>query len=178
MVPIETLFVGLVIFFGLIGALRGWAKELLVTFAVILARFIELVLWRFVPVVGAALQTLADTQPKQWFFTRLAIFMAIILAGYATTKLLAALGIKARKDKVQDSLLGFFLGALNGFLIVGIVWGFLAEPKLNYQVWNIVPPSGAFARDLVRYLPLTWLTDEMLFIGVAVSFALVLIVFV
>ena len=43
MIPIQTVFVGLIILFGLIGALRGWAKELLVTFSVILARFIEMV---------------------------------------------------------------------------------------------------------------------------------------
>ena len=32
MVPLETVFLGLVVFFAIIGALRGWAKELLVIF--------------------------------------------------------------------------------------------------------------------------------------------------
>ncbi len=178
MVPLETVFVGLVIFFGLVGMLRGWAKELLVTSAVVLARFIELVFWSVVPVVKDSLKALADTNPKDWFYIRLGIFVIIICFGYATTKISAALGAKARKDKLQDSLLGFFLGALNGFLIAGMVWGFLADPKLNYQVWHIQPPTGAFAQDLVRYLPLTWLTNEMLFVGVALAFACVLIVFV
>ena len=34
------------------------------------------------------------------------------------TKISTTLGAKARKDKLQDSLLGFFLGALNGFLMM------------------------------------------------------------
>lgn len=178
MVPLETVFVGLVIFFGLVGMLRGWAKELLVTFGVILARFIELVFWQYVPIVSASLKTLADTNPKSWFYSRLVIFVMIVCFGYATTKISAMLGAKARKDKFEDGLLGFFLGVLNGYLIVGVVWGFLADPKLNYQVWNIIAPTSPFAQDLVRYLPGAWLTNELLFVGVALSFAFVLLVFV
>ena len=59
MVPIQTVFIGLVILFGIIGGLRGWAKELLVTFSVILARFTEMVFLNYVPVVNTSLQTLA-----------------------------------------------------------------------------------------------------------------------
>ena len=178
MVPLETVFVGLVIFFGLVGMLRGWAKELLVTFGVILARFIELVFWRFVPIVNATLQGMADANPRSWFYVRMLIFVIIVCFGYATTKISAALSAKARKDKLQDGLLGFFLGLLNGFLVVGIVWGFLAEPKLNYAVWNITPPTTDFAKSLVAYLPLQWLEGEMLFVAVALAFACVLVVFV
>lgn len=178
MVPLETVFIGLVIFFGLVGMLRGWAKELLVTFAVILGRFIELVFWQYVPVVNTSLKSLADTNPRSWFYIRLAIFVLIVCFGYATTKISAALGAKARKDKLQDGLLGFFLGLLNGFLVVGMVWGFMAEPKLNYAVWKITPPTSDFARSLVPYLPLGWLEGEALFVAVALAFAFVLVVFV
>lgn len=176
MVPLETVFVGLVLLFGLVGMLRGWAKELLVTSSVVLARFIELVLWRFIPVVNTSLKTLSETKPQEWFYVRFGIFVIIICFGYA--KISTTLGAKARKDKLQDSLLGFFLGALNGFLIAGVVWGFLADPGLNYGMWHITPPTTAFAQDLLRYLPLSWMTDEILFVSIALAFTLVLIVFV
>lgn len=178
MVPLETVFVGLVLLFGLVGMLRGWAKELLVTFSVVLARFIELVFWRYVPILNATLQGMAQANAKGWFYVRLIVFVMIVCFGYATTKISTTLATKARKDKLQDSLLGFFIGVLNGYLIVGISWGFLADPKLNYQVWNIIAPTAPFVQDLVRYLPLAWLTSEMLFVAVALAFACVLIVFV
>lgn len=178
MVPLETLFIGLVIFFGLVGMLRGWAKELLVTFSVILGRFVEMVLWGIVPVLSATLQGMAEANPRSWFYVRFLLFVIIVCFGYATTKISATLSAKARKDKLQDGLLGFFLGLLNGFLIVGMVWGFMAEPKLNYGVWNITPPTSDFAKSLVTYLPLTWLKGEVLFIAVAIAFAFVLVVFV
>ncbi len=178
MVPLETVFIGLVIFFGLVGMLRGWAKELLVTFAVILGRFIELVIWQYVPVVNTSLQTLAKDAPRSWFYVRLGIFVLIVCFGYATTKISAALGAKARKDKLQDGLLGFFLGLLNGFLVVGMVWGFMAEPTLNFAVWNITPPVSDLAKSLAPYLPLGWLEGEALFVAVALAFACVLVVFV
>jgi len=176
MVPLQTTFIGLVILFGLIGALRGWAKELLVTFSVILARFIEFVLWQYVPVVNASLQAMATQSPQNWFYVRMVIFVIIVAFGYATTIISPALGAKARKDKLQDTLLGFFLGAINGFLIAGMVWGFL-EVK-GYNIWGISAPVGPSALGLVEYLPLDWLQGSLLFVAVAVAFAFVLIVFV
>ncbi len=176
MVPLETVFFGLVILFGIIGALRGWAKELLVSFSVILARFIEMVLLKFMPIVNTSLQSLSQESPQTWFYVRLLIFGVMVSFGYATTALSEKMGKKARKEKLQDTLLGFFIGVINGFLIVGIVWGFLAT--LNYGIWGITPPTSQLALGLVNYLPGRWLQGPWLFISVALAFAFVLIVFV
>ena len=48
MVPLNTVFWGMVFLAGLVGALRGWAKEVLVTFSVVLALFVQQVLSQFV----------------------------------------------------------------------------------------------------------------------------------
>ncbi len=178
MIPIETAFFGLLLFFALVGALRGWAKELLVTFSVILARFIEFVMLNYVPVLSQSLQVLSQTDPKTWLYVRMGIFITIVVFGYATTMISAALGQRARKEKLQDSLLGFFLGFINGFLIVGMVWGFL--DAYHYNIWGITPPApdNVVALGLIKYLPIHWLTGPTLFIGVAVAFAFVLIVFI
>ena len=176
MVPLETAFIGLVLFFCIVGALRGWAKELLVTFSVILARFVELVLVSYVPVVSDTLARTITTEPKSWFYLRLGIFITFVFFGYATTTISAALGIKTRKDKLQDTLLGLFLGGINGFLVVGMVWGFLNQLGYNI-IWGITAPTEK-ATALISYLPLTWLDGPELFIAVAVSFAFVLIVFI
>ncbi|MEA3309368.1 MAG: CvpA family protein [Chloroflexota bacterium] len=177
MVPLETVFIGLMLFFGIVGALRGWAKELLVTFSVILARFVELVLVKYMPVVKESLAQVEAAEPKTWFYLRLGIFIVIVFFGYATTTISAALGIKTRKDKLQDTLLGFFLGGINGFLVVGMVWGFLEHLGYVQGLWGITAPTEK-AQALIPYLPLNWLSEPELFIAVAVSFAFVLIVFI
>jgi zinc transporter ZupT len=173
MVPLETVFVGLVLFFGVIGALRGWARELLVVFSVILARFTEIVLREYVPIIGPALVNLDRTM---WFYARVAIFVFIVFFGYATPVISSTLGAKARKEKFQDALLGFFIGFVNGFLVVGTFWGYLHE--LGYGLWGITPPNTDTAAIVLKYLPLTWLSGPQLFVAVAISFAFVLIVFV
>lgn len=176
MIPIQTVFFGLVLMFGIIGALRGWAKELLVTFSVILGRFVETVLLKYVPVVNTTLQTMAANDPKTWFYVRGMIFIIIVAFGYATTTISTTLGSRARKEKLQDSLLGFFLGAINGFLVIGMLWGFLHS--LGYNLWGITTPTTAQAVGLIPYLPIGWLEDSVLLIAVAIAFAFVLIVFV
>lgn len=176
MIPLENAFLGLLIFFGIIGALRGWAKELLVSFSVVLARFIEMVLVTYVPVLNRALQALAVEQQETWFYVRAAIFIMVVVFGYATTVISATLGKRARKEKLQDTLLGFFLGGINGYLVVGMFWGFLIE--INYQVWGIVPPQGPTAEGIIEYLPLYWLDGPLLFVAVALAFSFLLIVFV
>jgi uncharacterized membrane protein required for colicin V production len=176
MVPLTTFFLGLVIFFGLIGALRGWAKELLVTFSVILARFIEFVMLVYVPVLSASLQSLEQSDPRTWFYVRLMVFGLLISFGYATTVLSARMGSRARKEKLEDTLLGLFLGGINGFLVIGSLWGFLDEAQ--YGVWGITPPVTDAAQNVIQYLPTAWLQGPTLFVGVAVAFAFVLIVFV
>ena len=175
MVPIETVFIGLVFMFALIGALRGWAKELLVTFSVALARFVELVLQDYIPFISV--KTLVDNEPKTWLFVRLALFVVFVSFGYATTAISAKLGGKARREKFQDALLGLFLGAINGYLVVGMIWGFL--DKYGYKkLWGITGPTKEAVLNFIPYLPTNWLGGPILFISVAVAFAFVLIVFV
>ena len=176
MMPLGTAFVGLVILFGIIGALRGWAKELLVTFSVILARFIEYVLLNHMFTVSDILTGMVKDKPQNWFYARLLLFIIMIAFGYATTTISAALGGKARKEKLQDTLLGFFLGVINGVLIAGLIWGFLDQE--GYTLWGITAPGDSVWIGIVQNLLKDWLVGPPLFIAVALAFAFVLIVFV
>lgn len=176
MVPLETVFWGLVIFFGIAGALRGWAKELIVSFSVILARAVEDVMIRFIPVIGGGLINMAENNPRQWFTVRLAIFVLMIFFGYASPVISTTLGMRGRREKFQDVLLGFFIGAFNGFLIIGTVWGFL--DVLGYGIWGISAPTSAFAQDILRYTPLQWLRGGTLYVALVLAFIFVIVVFV
>ena len=174
MIPINTVFWGLIIIFGLMGALRGWAKEILVSFSVMVALFLRLVFSKYVPFVR---EFLATRNSLELFYIYSGVVIAMALIGYAGPVVSARLAGKAAREKLQDILLGFVIGALNGYLIGGVIWQFL--DSAGYGILGILPPlPGSPAEMMVtRYLPLVWLTDPLLLTIVAVSFVFVLIVF-
>jgi uncharacterized membrane protein required for colicin V production len=122
MIPIHTVFGSLLILFALIGSLRGWAKELIVIFSVILALFIEHVLLTFLPPVKALFTNMA---PQSQFYTRAVLFLIVTVFGYASPTIAARFGARVARERLQDILLGFFIGLVNGFLIVGTLLSFL-----------------------------------------------------
>ena len=187
MIPIQTIFGGLLILFALIGSLRGWAKEMIVAFSVILALFVEHVLLTFVPPLTALFNNLP---PHSRFYTRAALFIIITVFGYASPSVVSQLGAKVARERLQDLLLGFFLGLLNGFLVVGTLLSFLHA--VNYGVppdqpagvggiGGIVPPApDSPSVSLVAFLPpeLIAKSDAMLYVAVAAAFVFVIVVFI
>jgi amino acid transporter len=140
MIPIHTVFGGLLVVFALIGSLRGWAKEVIVAFSVILALFVEHVLLNFVPPIGILFSGM-DSQTQ--FYIRAALFIVLTVFGYASPSIVSQLGAKVVRERFQDLLLGFFLGLVNGLLIVGTLLSFLAVA--NYGV----PPEMLGEREMV-----------------------------
>ena len=135
MIPIISAFVGLVILFAVIGSLRGWTKEIIVAFSVILALFVEHVL--LLPELP--LKGIFDDLPAEGqFYTRTVLFVIITIFGYAGPTLVSKLGAKVAREQLQDILLGFFIGLLNGFLIVGTLLSFLdtAHYGVPQDMWG------------------------------------------
>jgi uncharacterized membrane protein required for colicin V production len=118
-----TGFISLVVLFGVIGGLRGWAKEIIVAFSAILALFVEHVL--LLPELP--LKEVFNGLPAEGqFYTRTVLFVIITIFGYASPTIVSKLGTKVARERLQDILLGFFIGLLNGFLIVGTLLSFLS----------------------------------------------------
>jgi uncharacterized membrane protein required for colicin V production len=115
MIGLNTIFWIFVVLFGVIGAMRGWAKELLVTFSGILALFILNVLETYVPFVSVSLKQ----NPETLFWLRLILLLGMVFFGYQSPNLqrLSANNRFAR-EKLQDYLLGFILGMVNAFMVV------------------------------------------------------------
>ncbi len=185
MIPIVTVFGGLVVLFGLIGSLRGWAKEIIVAFSVILALFVEHVLINFVlPLIGITFGTLPQAGQ---FYAKAILFVIIAIFGYASPTLSSQLAGKVARERLQDFLLGFFLGLLNGFLVIGSLLSFLntagygitaASPE---GIGGINPPAaGSPSAELMQSLPpqLIERSSAMLYIAVAAAFVFVIVVFI
>lgn len=134
MIPILTVFICFLFLFAVIGSLRGWAKEIIVVFSVILALFIEHVFLNFI----GPLKALFNSMPRQsQFYTRTALLVIVTIFGYASPSVVARFGAKVARERLQDILLGFFLGLINGFLIIGTLLSFLNA--VHYGV-----PEGAW----------------------------------
>src|SRR6266702_2718155 len=103
-----------VFLFAVIGWMRGWAKELLVSFSVILALALNHVIRRYIPLA----QGLAETDPSL-FWVRAIILLVLVYFGYQTVMSIQHLAARARSERLQDTLFGAFLGAINGYLIAG-----------------------------------------------------------
>ena len=185
MLPISTVFGGSLILFGLIGSLRGWAKEIIVAFSAILALFVEHVLVTVVlPLVGVHF----DTWPvSSQFYTRGVLFIVIAIFGYASPTLSSKLGSKVARERLQDLLLGFFLGVLNGFLIIGSIFSFLhtanygITPENPNGLWEIQPPvPESQSAELMKSLPPQLIMDStaVLYVAVAAAFVFVIVVFI
>ena len=183
MIGLTAIFWMFVILFGIIGAMRGWARELLVTFSVILAVFIITVLETFAPVIKDMLASNATTD----FWVRTFVLIGLVFFGYQSPNIARLAGASNRfaREKLQDSLLGFLLGAINAYLFVGsLLWYLDAAFKANgsFPVAFIIPPDantdiGLAYFDLLKRLPPVWLTGVTIYIAVAIAFAFVLIVF-
>ncbi len=173
MVPLNTLFWTMVLMFGLIGALRGWVRELLVTLAIISAYFLR---WLSLNIIPFLREYVKARAPTEQFYIFSALFVLMAVFGYAGPAVSAALAGKARREKVQDFLLGFVVGALNGYLLVGTIWGFLAQA--GYGIWGIQAPSpdSPAANLVANLLPLAWMSDTLILILTGVTLIIVLVV--
>ena len=188
MIPLNTVFWGLVLLFGLIGALRGWAKEILVTSSVFLALFIQQVFGQYILKPGnpylpmllspsaeiAVPETYTDTQ----FYVCSILLLLLAFFGYAGPTLVGQVGSKAARERLQDALLGFFLGLLNGYLVIGTLWFYMHQA--NYVVGGITAPVDGTPAWVIanNYLLPDWLTVPALYVAIAVAFVFVIIVFV
>ena len=131
MMSIVYVFWMYVILFAVIGALRGWAKELLVVFSVILALTTNHVLRKYIPLITA----LPDDSTSL-FWIRSMIVVTLVYFGYQTVVSVARLASRAARERLQDTLFGIVMGAINGYLIAGTILFYLHQA--NYPFANVV----------------------------------------
>lgn len=184
MLTFIAVFMVLVTILAVIGAMRGWAKEMINTFGIVLALFLYDLLIN-VAVVRQLLDQITTANPtggrQSVFFLLAGMFLLIVFFSYLgpTAARISGgrLSVKPR-ETLQDSLLGFILGAVNGYLIVGTVWYFLEITNYPFPPTILTrPAAGTLSADLVRYLPLVWMAPYLKFLLPA-AMLLVIIMFV
>jgi hypothetical protein len=168
----------LVVLFGVIGGMRGWAKEMLVTFSVILALTFITLLDSYVGFFKAIKQD----DPNLYFWVTGAIVALLVFFGYQTPNF-ARFAPKMAREKFQDVLLGIVIGLINGYLIAGSIWFFLYKaqypfPGITDPVSANIPQVVEAAKKLLPFLPPSWLGVPGIYFAVVLAFIFVIVVFV
>lgn len=164
-----------VILFGVIGMLRGWAKELIVSFSVILALALNLLLKQYIPIV----RDLPDDSTSL-FWIRTLILIALVYFGYQTIALVPHLASKATRERLQDALFGAILGAINGYFIAGTVLFYNDQAKYPFPDIISAPPPELVAtiNQMMAYMPPHLLGVPAIYFAVILCFIFVIVVYI
>jgi hypothetical protein len=153
MVEIQQLFVILILVMGVIGMVRGFLKELGVTLVLIATLF---ALDRLIPIINnfinsggfgfLGLGKVPETSSTDNLL--FVIFTAIMVAATYIAYQGETLAYEGSNPKgIVGTLLGFLIGAVNGYLLFGTLW-WLAN-YYQYPFGIVTPPLPVPANELI-----------------------------
>jgi uncharacterized membrane protein required for colicin V production len=137
MVNLMTLFYIFLGIFGLVGLMRGWTKELLVGVSVFVSLAFINAFENFLPFFRDLYQEGSITE----FWVRTAFLIFLVFFGYQSPRIPRFAMAAERGEKIQSHLLGFFIGIINGFLIVGSLWAFMDNAGYPFTPFVTAPTA-------------------------------------
>lgn len=150
MIQLTVLLTVMSLFFGYIGFSRGWNKEIIATAGIILGLF---GLFEFDDVIN---DLLANIPPDQQFYLRALAFSIIVYFAYHTRAIITESDRRRGdgRDDLQTSVLGGFVGVLNGYLIWGSMWYFLHITNYPLSPFITAPNPDSASANFIESLPL------------------------
>jgi hypothetical protein len=175
MMSIIYIFWMYVLLFAVIGAMRGWAKELLVAFSVVTALAVNLLLEKYIPLVRDL-----DKVSSSVFWIRTLILIALVYFGYQTVSI-SRFASKAVRERLQDALFGAVLGGFNGYLVAGTILFY--NHVANYPYREIISPATdpviVQAIDaMMRYMPPRFLGEPGIYFAVIIILIFIIVVYI
>ncbi len=176
MMSLFYIFWMFVFIFAFIGAMRGWVKELLVSFSAITALAVNLLLEKYIPLVKGL-----DPAGSSLFWIRVLVLMTLVYFGYQTVVSIPRLASKATRERLQDSLFGAVLGGFNGYLVVGTILFY--THMANYPYPDIMSPAtdpaiAATIEGMMKYMPPRFLGEPSIYFAVIIILIFILVVYV
>lgn len=199
MISLQFIFLFMIVFFALIGYLRGWQREV-IALSGLIAAIAALIQFgdSITRLVGALTGGAGVVDPyairRQQFWIQ-AIFLSIIaffsyqvVARLADQAMGGRLGERLRSG-LEKRILGALIGTINGYLLMGSLWGFL-EYQITSMGYIQLPPgepypfdpsvivrpvADASAAALANMLPMGMFTPTVWLLLFFVSFFVVII---
>ncbi len=176
MMSIVYIFWMYVIVFAVIGAMRGWAKELLVSFSVITALAVNHLLRAYLPIVRDL-----PEGGSSLFWIRSIILLALVYFGYQTVLVIPRLASKAARERLQDALFGAVLGAINGYLVVGTLLFYYFIAGYPYPKVVSIPTDPAIVATIdtmMKYMPPRLLGEPGIYFAVIIVLIFIIVVYI
>lgn len=175
MMSVIYIFWMYVFLFGIIGAMRGWAKELMVIFSVVTALAVNLLLEKYIPLVRDI-----DKASTSVFWIRTIILIALVYFGFQTVNISRFSG-KAARERLQDSLFGAVLGGVNGYLVAGSVLYY--NHVANYPYPKVISrPTDITIVEavdrLMAVLPPRFLAEPQIYFAVIIILIFIIVVYI
>jgi hypothetical protein len=148
MIEVSAFMWTLAIFFGIMGYLRGWQREFIVTFAVLLLGFAVFHFDSLIRTIffGINHDTLFSFQ----------MMLLILTVFYAYNAKTTVAGTRTRRDTrdMRDNMIGALVGALNGYLIGGTFWYFLDINQYPLEAFFIAPAANSPSAQALGWMPM------------------------
>lgn len=163
-------------FFGIIGVMRGWNKEVISMAGILLALF---ALFQFDNILRGII--LATVPNDQVFLVQVGLFIVVVYFAYQSRSLITPRG-RSANSRLTNGLLGAMMGAINGYLIWGSVWYFLDINGYPFEPIVIAPSPASISAQNIGSIPLVLLgggvggSGELLTIALILLFLLVIFV--
>ena len=179
MIGVEWLWGALILSFGVIGAVRGLAREVGVSAIVSLSLF---ALWLGWDQAGKLLVSLVQRGPfadlcpakiKAIYYSCAILFVAFI--SYEGIVLIFPVKLKG----FLKNVFGFIGGLFNGYLIIGTVWNVVAQAEyFRPQIKLVLGPTTELHNTIVQFLPVSLMESfspiPMLILGMLLLLAIVI----
>lgn len=166
-----------VILFAVIGWMRGWAKELMVSFSVVTALAVNYLLERYIPLVKNIPQ-----DSTSLFWVRSLILIGLVYFGYQTVVSVQRLAAKAGRERLADGLFGAVMGGFNGYLIAGTLLFYLIATNYTALPNIVTPPTDPKVAEviatMVSYMPPRWLGEPTIYFAVIIILIFIIVVYI
>jgi uncharacterized membrane protein required for colicin V production len=175
MVSLAFIFWMYVVLFAIIGGMRGWAKEMLVSFSVILALTFSTLLTNYIPFIR---EMQKDSKVLYFWLCTIILFL-LVFFGYQTPNI-SRFAAKMTREKFQDIILGAVIGAFNGYLIAGTIWLYMSNAGYPFTK-VITAPTGDIAKAaeaMLNYMFPKLLGIPGIYFAVVIAFMFVIVVFI
>ena len=174
MIQLYSLMWILAFFFGIIGFLRGWNREIIALAGILLGMF---ALFQLDALIRGTL--LLGFPRNQAFLIQLGLFLLIVYFSYQNRTFAAD---RPTRLNTQEGILGAFVGFLNGYIIGGTLWYLIDINEYPFSPLIIAPTVNSPSGERLGYIPLVFLSGgvsgsgDLLLVAVILLFLLVLIV--
>ncbi len=171
MIALHAVFWTFVIVFALIGALRGVAKEILVSTSIVGVMFLFSLLQQFAPAIWESL----TRDPATGFFAETFAITLAAIFGYAGPALSVQLAGRAKREKGVEIIAGFAAGAINGWLIAGSILFFLHRAGYPFPEVLQPPAPTSPVLDMLGWMPPALIKPPLLYFAVLIVLFMLLI---